>query len=212
MRQAGRRGPGRPSLSDEELLDKALDLFLKNGFDRTSIDGITAAAGMAKRTVYARYGSKENLFRAALKRAIEDWIVPIESLRAAEVDDLEQTLLNIGRILVTNIMTPAGLRLVRIANAESGRRPEIGAYGFEHGTAPTLAYLADLLRRRLGPAAPQAHWDAAAIAYMNLVFTGPPTMTAWGMTINAAEIEAQVVFSVRIFLHGLLAQEPAGAT
>ncbi len=46
-----RRGPGRPTRTNAELLDKALDLFLENGFERTSIDAITAAAGMAKRTV-----------------------------------------------------------------------------------------------------------------------------------------------------------------
>ena len=45
---------GRPTLSNEQLLDKALDLFLDQGFDRTSIEAICAAAGMAKRTVYAR--------------------------------------------------------------------------------------------------------------------------------------------------------------
>src|SRR5690606_36361585 len=79
----GKRRPGRPSLSNEELLDKALDLFLEQGFERTSIDAITAAAGMAKRTVYARYGDKTNLFKAALKRAISEWIVPVDRLREA---------------------------------------------------------------------------------------------------------------------------------
>src|SRR5438067_6045932 len=83
------RGPGRPTLSNEELLDKALDIFLEKGFERTSIDAITAAAGMAKRTVYLRYGDKTALFKAALERAIDEWIVPIESLQAAESEDLE---------------------------------------------------------------------------------------------------------------------------
>src|ERR1043166_8675813 len=112
-----RRGPGRPSLSNEELLDKALDLFLELGFERTSIDAIAAAAGMAKRTIYARYGDKLSLFRAALHRAIEEWIVPVESLQAAETDDLEETLLAIARLLVANIMRPGGIRLLRITNA-----------------------------------------------------------------------------------------------
>lgn len=48
-----RRRPGRPSLSNEALLDVALDLFLDQGFERTSIEAICARAGMAKRTVYA---------------------------------------------------------------------------------------------------------------------------------------------------------------
>ena len=57
---------------------------------------------MAKRTVYLRYGDKTALFKAALERAIEEWIVPIERLQAAETDDLEETLLRVGHILVAN--------------------------------------------------------------------------------------------------------------
>src|ERR1043166_857335 len=106
-----RRGPGRPTLSNEELLDKALDIFLEKGFERTSIDAITAAAGMAKRTVYLRYGDKTALFKAALQRAIEEWIVPVEQLRACESEDLEETLLRVGQTLVANLMRPEGLRL-----------------------------------------------------------------------------------------------------
>src|SRR6516165_5135647 len=109
MTQPARR-PGRPSLSNEALLDKALDLFLEMGFERTSIDAITAAAGMAKRTVYLRYEDKTTLFKAALERAINEWIVPVARLRAAEMEDLETTLLRVGQILLSNVMSPAGLR------------------------------------------------------------------------------------------------------
>lgn len=205
-----RRGrPGRPTLSNEHLLDKALDLFLEQGFERTSIEAVAAAAGMAKRTVYIRYGDKETLFRAALERAIEDWILPIEKLRAAETNDLEQTLLNVGRILVANIMNPAGLRLLRITNAESGRMPEIGAFTYERGTERTIVYLADLLRRRIGASHGDArHWREAAIAFLYLVVCGPPTMTAWGMKLEDDEVDAHTVFGVNLFLNGLFPSAP----
>lgn len=200
----GRR-PGRPTLSNEELLDKALDLFLEQGFERTSIDAIAAAAAMAKRTIYLRYGDKESLFRAALERAIEEWIVPIEQLRAAESDDLEATLLEVGRILVTNIMTPEGLRLLRITNAESARMPEIGTYTYQHGTGRTITYLADLFQRRIGPdTVDTGQWNEAAIAFLYLVVCGPPTMTVWGMTLDDDTIDSHTSYCVRLFLYGLL--------
>lgn len=202
-----RRKPGRPTLSNEELLDKALDLFLEQGFERTSIDAITAAAGMAKRTVYARYGDKTTLFKAALKRAIDEWIVPVERLREAEVDGLEDTLLAIGQILVTNIMSPAGLRLYRLTNSESGRMPEIGAYNLKLGTEPTLAYLADLFHRKLGRsggAFPDA--DDAAMAFLNLVVGGPSNAAAWGVVLTPAEIDHQLRYSLKLFLHGIAPQ------
>ena len=202
---APRRRPGRPTLSNEALLDKALDLFLEQGFERTSIDGITAAAGMAKRTVYARYGDKTTLFKAALKRAIEDWIVPIERLRAAETTELASSLEAIGQILVANMLSPAGLRLLRLTNAESGRMPEIGAFNVKHGTEPTIAFLADLFRRHLADEdAPFADSEDAAQAFLNLVVGGPANAAAWGVQLDAAAVDHQTHYSVRLFLHGLL--------
>lgn len=196
---------GRPTLSTEGLLDKALDLFLEEGFERTSIDAIAAAAGMAKRTIYSRYADKESLFLAALERAIEEWMVPNEQLQAAESDDLEVMLQEVARILVTNIMKPAGLRLMRITNAESGRMPEIGAYTYQHGTERTVAYLADLFQRRFAPStAALDDWNEAAIAFLYLVVCGPPTMTAWGMTLDEATINSHTQYCVRLFLYGML--------
>ncbi len=201
-----RRRPGRPSLSNEALLDVALDLFLQQGFDRTSIEAICAAAGMAKRTVYARYGDKQALFKAALTRAIEDWIVPIDRLRAAEGDDLEASLLAIGEILLANIMSPAGLRLLRLTNSESGRSPEIGATNVQQGTEPTIAFLADLFQRRSGAALGPLDPREVAEGFLHLV-TGPAIDAAWGVTRDEAALARHVRSSVRLFLHGLLGKE-----
>jgi len=201
--ETAKRGPGRPTLTNEELLDTALDIFLEKGFERTSIDAITSSAGMAKRTVYMRYGDKSGLFKAALQRAIEEWIVPIETLRAAETDDFEETLVRIGEILVANVVSPAGLRLLRITNAESARMPEISAYAYQQGTQPTLAYLADLFRRRAPAGTVSEDADDAALAYLYLVVAGPGSSTAWGVAFDLSTLEQHVRYCVKIFLYGL---------
>lgn len=203
------RSPGRPTRSqaeerNRELLDKSLDLFLEHGFERTTIEAITAAVGMAKRTVYARYGDKLTLFKAALHRAIEEWMVPVEALRAAESADLEETLQQVGRILVANILTPAGLRLMRITNAEAIRMPEIGEYTVREGTETTVAFLADLFRRRLTDPRPDAEEARdAANAFLHLVVGGPANTMVWGTKLDAAEIERTTRYSVHLFLNGL---------
>lgn len=199
-----RRRPGRPTLSNEALLDTALDLFLDNGFERTSIDGIAAAAGMAKRTIYARYGDKTSLFKAALQRAIEEWIVPTNRLAAADAGDLEDALLAVGRILVANLMSPAGLRLIRLTNAESGRMPEIGVYNVELGTQPTIDWLSALFRRRLGDRIDAADAVSAAEAFLHLVVGGPAIDAAWGLARDEAAVDRHTRFAVRLFLRGLL--------
>ncbi|HUD29185.1 MAG TPA: TetR/AcrR family transcriptional regulator [Novosphingobium sp.] len=208
---AVRRRPGRPSLSNEELLDKALDLFLEKGFAGTSIDAICAAAGMAKRTVYARYGDKEALFKAALTRAIDDWLVPVEVLRAQEGPDFEASLVRIGAILVENVLGAAGLRLLRLTNAESVTMPEIAIENVRLGTEPTLRYLADLFRRHLGAGGDGDFVEAedAAQAFLALVVGGPASNAAWGMRLDPAAIERQTRYSVRLFLHGVARPAPA---
>lgn len=205
----GNPGPGRPTREQAkrrnlELLDRALDLFLENGFERTTMEGIAAAVGMAKRTVYAQYPDKLALFRASLQRAVNEWIVPVDVLRQAETDDLEETLSNIGKILVDNIMTPAGLRLLRITNAEANRLPEISAYTYEEGTGPTLDYLSDLFSRRMGSDGKKAQADAAALAFLYLVVGGPASLSVWGVPLSEEQVSRQTHFSTRLFLHGLL--------
>jgi TetR/AcrR family transcriptional regulator, mexJK operon transcriptional repressor len=202
--ESAKRRPGRPSLTNEELLDKALDLFLELGFERTSIEAICQAAGMAKRTVYARYGDKTSLFKAALQRAIAEWIVPIDRLRAAEERDLEASLLAIGRLLVANVISPAGLRLLRLTNAESARMPDVGASNVQLGTQPTIDFLADLFARRAG-IADAAEARLAGQAFLDLVVSGPALTAAWGVPVDCASVERHTRYAVRLFLHGLLA-------
>jgi AcrR family transcriptional regulator len=208
QRAAGsRRRPRRPSLSNDELLDKALELFSQHGYERTSVETITATAGMAKRTVYLRFGDKKALFIAVLQRAIERWRVPIARLQEAESDNLEESLLAIGQILVDNLLSPAGLRLLRLTNAESGRMPEIGEYTVQEGSGRTIAYIADLFRRhfqRHGIEVPEA--DDAAEAFLHLIVGGPANATAWGVLRDKALIDRRIRFSVQLFLHGLLSQ------
>jgi TetR/AcrR family transcriptional regulator, mexJK operon transcriptional repressor len=204
-RAPGRRTPTQTKLRNLELLDKALDLFLEKGFERTTIDEISASVGMAKRTVYLRFGNKTKLFKASLQRAIEEWIVPVHRLQAAESGNVEETLLRVGQILVANVISPAGLRLLRITNAESGRMPEIGAFTCKQGTEPTLAYLADLFRRRIRPGDFELpNPDEAALAFLYFVVGGPASMTAWGIALDEQGINRHTRYCVHLFLHGLL--------
>ena len=54
---------GRPTLEDiprrnEHLLEVATDNFIRLGFNAATLDRIAAEAGVAKRTIYARYPDK----------------------------------------------------------------------------------------------------------------------------------------------------------
>lgn len=52
----------------DRLLDKAVELFYRDGCTATGIDRLLAEAGVAKMTLYKNFGSKENLLLAAAER------------------------------------------------------------------------------------------------------------------------------------------------
>jgi len=205
----GRPGAGRPTREQSEqrhleLLDLALELFLERGFELVTIEAIAAAVGMTKRTVYGLYEDKKAIFKATVQRAIERWIVPVETLRAVESDNLEATLRAVARIRFANATSPAGLRLHRIINAESYRFPEIHRLAYEQGQRPTIEYLEDLLRRHHRAGAIRiTKPEIAAPAFLGMVTGGPIRGAVLGSaTLEPEEIEERIRYSVRLFLDG----------
>lgn len=83
-----RVGRGRPRRFDrEEALDRAMQVFWEKGFVATSMTDLTAAMGIAAPSLYAAFGSKEDLFAEALDR-YEDRVRRL----TAEVLDTDQPL------------------------------------------------------------------------------------------------------------------------
>ncbi|NKZ14605.1 mycofactocin system transcriptional regulator [Mycolicibacterium septicum DSM 44393] len=59
MRQAsGPRVGRRPSTTQDHITDVALALFASRGFDEVSVDDVAKAAGIARRTLFRYYASK----------------------------------------------------------------------------------------------------------------------------------------------------------
>jgi TetR/AcrR family transcriptional repressor of mexJK operon len=204
-----RSNVGRPTreqalLRHEELLDEALEQFLEKGFVMTTVDAIAVSVGMTKRTVYSRYPDKKALFAATVQRAIERWIVPVETLSALDCDDLEGTLTAVARIRMQNANSPDGLRLQRILNAESYRFPEIFALAYDQGTVPTIKFLADLLRRHTRAGTIRVRQpEIAALAFLSMVIGAPSRAMVWGDSVDEKLLRERVRICVELFLNGV---------
>jgi AcrR family transcriptional regulator len=79
MRQVGevcyRRGrAGGAETPTERLLTVANELFCREGINATGIKQVLAESGVARRTLYKHFGSKENLVRAVLERESLLWL------------------------------------------------------------------------------------------------------------------------------------------
>src|SRR3954452_24000626 len=71
--EASQSIPGAPryKIAEEKLLDAACAVYAAEGFDRANMATIAARAGTTKPTLYARFGSKDELFGAAVRREYE---------------------------------------------------------------------------------------------------------------------------------------------
>jgi AcrR family transcriptional regulator len=70
---------GRRLGSREAVVDAAQRLFLERGFGAVSMDDLAEAAGVARRTLYNQFSSKEDIFREMLRRVsnqLEDNLPP----------------------------------------------------------------------------------------------------------------------------------------
>ena len=202
---------GRPTRAQawqrhEDFLDGALEMFLEKGFELTTMEGIAAATGVTKRTIYRRYPDKKALFLATVQRAIDQWVVPVAAFQAVEVEDLETTLLAVAQMRVANILSPGGLRLQRIINAESFRFPEI-AERYDDALRPTIDFLIGLFRkhaaRGLGVAGDP---KVKALAFLSVI-GGPTRAAILGQLIDPEALDALIQDCVRLLLYGVCRAE-----
>jgi AcrR family transcriptional regulator len=87
---AERKRPGRPpgtSDTRERILAGARELFARNGIDKTSIRAVAASAGVDPALVHHYFGTKQQLFAAAIHIPIDPMEV-IGPLRDTPVEEL----------------------------------------------------------------------------------------------------------------------------
>ena len=69
--RAPRRRPGRPPSFDRDAaLHAAMLLFWRHGYEATSLRDLTRAMGVTPPSLYAAFGDKKALFRAAVRRYV----------------------------------------------------------------------------------------------------------------------------------------------
>lgn len=89
-----RKRPGRPagpSDKRERILTSARELFARNGIDKTSIRSIASDAGVDAALVHHYFGTKTQLFAAAIHIPIDPMTV-ISRLKEVPVDQIGHTL------------------------------------------------------------------------------------------------------------------------
>lgn len=127
----GRQVATRAEAKREQIREAARRLFLEQGSEGTSMDAITAAAGVSKRTLYKYYGSKEALLADIVYHITLGNRGPLpidpDKLTFKSAADLERLLNWIANDIVEHHRNPEFLALMRIIITETPRMPELAA-------------------------------------------------------------------------------------
>ena len=119
----------------------ALGEFCDRGYG-ACVDDIARRAGVVKQTLYHHYGSKDSLFREALKGLADELLVDLERRSGSLRDDL----LRFALIYRSKTFGEQGFALQRMIAAESQRFPDLSRTVYEAGMLPAWQALAKLLK------------------------------------------------------------------
>lgn len=97
---------GRPRLFEEDrVLDAALGVFWRSGYQGASLAELTHAMGLSKPSLYAAFGNKEKLFLTVLQRYREQQLNKHADALAAE-PDLKKAMRAFLRSVATMLTAP----------------------------------------------------------------------------------------------------------
>ncbi|MFE4516964.1 TetR/AcrR family transcriptional regulator [Kitasatospora sp. NPDC056783] len=110
---------GRPRAFDPDTaLDRALEVFWRQGYEGTSLSDLTTATGINRPSLYAAFGNKEQLFRHALDRYVAGpGAFAAEALEAPTARAVVERLLLGAVELTTGPHTPRGCLSVNSVHA-----------------------------------------------------------------------------------------------
>ncbi|RBQ20078.1 TetR family transcriptional regulator [Spongiactinospora rosea] len=143
-------GHRRSPAKHRAILQAAIEVFLREGYSRASVDAIAAVAGVGKQTVYGHFGSKERLFLAAVEAArqaggsgAEEQEPPSEGS-----GDVVGYLTPIGTRVLNSILSPEVAALHRLTIAELTHHPELqrswrGSEAAQEASKAIAGYLAE---------------------------------------------------------------------
>ena len=80
-------------MTKQEILEHALTLFMKQGYEGASMSDLAAATGIKKASLYAHYSGKEEIFSAVFSGVVEEYREMMQSLLLRREDESALTRL-----------------------------------------------------------------------------------------------------------------------
>jgi len=189
----------------EAVLRAAIAVFGREGYARASVDEIARLAGVAKPTVYNRFGDKATLFVETVAHAAarsNDAVMDVIDATSTQPEDLRGELERLGRALAGCAMHSDGAAVIRLQMTEHAEFGEAFDKIRTEGRDRTL----DRLAGKLAQLAATGHLrltdpQRAARQFLALINDEALVRSGYGTTVlTQADIAAPVADAVDTFL------------
>ncbi|MCD8340467.1 MAG: TetR/AcrR family transcriptional regulator [Burkholderiales bacterium] len=116
---------------EKAILQSAIEAFVKYGYSGTTIGKIIEVSGGSRSTIYAAYGSKLGLFKAAVENLVlevyEEYTKVYDPKRP-----WEEEMVVFGEIYLRDMLKPRVVALTRLIYSEAARFPQISEWAYEN--------------------------------------------------------------------------------
>lgn len=194
---------GKSDVKRHKILAAATLLFTEQGYVSTSMDLIARHAEVSKQTVYSHFGSKDELFAAAIEQRCDSYHMVDCSLD--NLSDPKTVLLTLAQRFLTMLTSKEACAVHKICAYEAKSHPRLSELFYKAGPekiTDEVAQLMTTLMQRHILKIPNAHF--AALQFLNMI-KGEAWMRVEFATkyqISQTEIDAYLVSSVDVFMKG----------
>ncbi|MEO1094981.1 MAG: TetR/AcrR family transcriptional regulator [Cyanobacteria bacterium J06638_28] len=117
---------GVKQFDQAQVLDQAMQVFWRRGYEATSIRDLTAATGLGRGSLYGAFGDKEGLFLAVIDHYAE--LVQGQLVKALQHPDPQQAIAQMFAVMIEHMSdanTPSGCLNTNTSLECSGRSERI---------------------------------------------------------------------------------------
>jgi AcrR family transcriptional regulator len=198
-----RRKQTRP----QELLDAALALFVEKGFAATRAEEVARRAGVSKGTLYLYYPSKEELFKAVVRRSLSQLIADGLELVDAYEGPTAELLRELVRVWWERFGSTPAAGIHKVIVAEVRNFPELAQFYAQEVILPADRLFAGTVARGIARGEFRAlpvH-DVAHALMAPLIFMALHRHSFGACPVHGPDLDPATVLATQLdlILHGL---------
>lgn len=198
------RRRGRPRTEHLEELETRLvraarECFVAKGYGATSMSEVAKAAQVSRKTLYARFPSKADLFRAILDEQIRDSGGALR-LKGPKPKTLEAMLRAYAEYMQSSSLFSDMLQMNRLIYSEAGRFPELGDAAWARGREGVKQVAEHIREYAAADGVPCRHPELAAEMFIDLMRGWYSSAMLRSQPVSPAEVKAWTRDMVRLFM------------